>query len=344
MMGSTLELLLLFLVVIAQAAPPSITSTKNNFNWEKIKHIVAFGDSYTFVQGTRGHPKYSFIGNYDNNFSFTGDELLSNQIVQNFTGTSAGGPNWIEYISKCGLQSGLTLPSACRVQLWDFAFAGADISEKFTPLHHSYTVPMVNQTQQYLTWAEPVLKTQMDKSKALVAIWIGINDISDSKLYDVNLPELYDSMIEFMFESSVKPLYKAGYHNYLFINLPPIHRSPSYVNKAQPSLNATMIEWWNSRLSKYSSQFFRDHKSATTLVYDSFSFLNNVLDNPSNYEITNTSSFCPGYNNETVLKDPGVFGCTPLDSYFWYNSGHLSSHVHKLMAKDLVGYLKAESK
>ncbi|KAH7146145.1 putative lysophospholipase A [Dactylonectria macrodidyma] len=344
MTGTILRFLLLSLVGAAQAVPTSFAASRHTFDWNKIRHIIAFGDSYTFVQGTRGRPKYSFIGDYDNNFSFTADDLLSDEIVQNFTGTSAGGPNWIEYISNCGLQSGLTLPSTCRVQLWDFAFAGADISEKFTPLHHSYTVPMVNQTQQYLTWAEPVLKTQVDKSRALVTIWIGINDISDSKLYDVDLPELYDAMIEFMFERSVKPLYKAGYHNYLFMNLPPIHRSPSYVNKVKPSLNATMVEWWNSRLSKHTSQFSRDYKSTKILLYDSFSFLNNVLDNPSDFQITNTTGFCSGYNNETVLTNPGAFGCAPLDSYFWYNSGHISSHVHKLVAKDLIRYLKAQSK
>ncbi|KPM43215.1 hypothetical protein AK830_g3312 [Neonectria ditissima] len=287
-----------------------------------VNHSIAFGDSYTFVQGTRGYPKYSFIGDYDNNFSFTAEELLSNQIVQNFTGTSADGPNWIEYATGCGLDNGLTLPSTCKMQLWDFAFAGADISEKFTPLHHSYTIPLVNQTQQFITWAEPVLRKQVDKSKALVAIWIGINDIADTGLYDVDLPELYDSMIGFMFENSVKPLYEAGYHNFLFINLPPTNRSPSNLNKVRPTPNATMIQWWNSRLSNHSSQFSKSHGS-TVLVYDSFSFLSNILDNPEDFQVANTTGFCPGYNNATVLTNPGAFGCSPIDTYFWFNSGHM---------------------
>ena len=36
----------------------------------------------------------------------------------------------MEYLTGCGLQPGLTDPRSCDRQLWDFAFAGADISEE----------------------------------------------------------------------------------------------------------------------------------------------------------------------------------------------------------------------
>lgn len=43
---------------------------------------IAFGDSYTYVQGTKGRQNSTFIGDYFN-FSFTEQELLDNKIVQN---------------------------------------------------------------------------------------------------------------------------------------------------------------------------------------------------------------------------------------------------------------------
>lgn len=43
---------------------------------------LAFGDSYTYVQGTYGLQNYSFIGDAFN-YSYTPSELLSNTIVQN---------------------------------------------------------------------------------------------------------------------------------------------------------------------------------------------------------------------------------------------------------------------
>jgi hypothetical protein len=43
---------------------------------------LAFGDSYTYVQGTYGHQNYSFIGDLQD-FSYTPEELMSNEIIQN---------------------------------------------------------------------------------------------------------------------------------------------------------------------------------------------------------------------------------------------------------------------
>lgn len=94
------------------------------------------------MQGTYGYPNSSFIGDLLN-LNYTPSQLLSDVIVQNQvthpeisllslehvadfvqTSTSAGGPNWVEYLTGCF--SGL--PSHCKKQLWDFAFGGADVS------------------------------------------------------------------------------------------------------------------------------------------------------------------------------------------------------------------------
>jgi hypothetical protein len=81
------------------AAP---SSTKQAFNWyeivqgsslqrlrliitfvldrDDIKYVYAFGDSYSFIQGTEGYANYSFIGDAFN-VSFTPEELLRDRIV-----------------------------------------------------------------------------------------------------------------------------------------------------------------------------------------------------------------------------------------------------------------------
>lgn len=136
--------------------------------------------------------------------------------MASYSGTSAGGPNWIEFLTNCGVEEGVYTPSTCgrqsyqlatqgsqvdelghgesssgggggttrKRELWDFAFAGANYAEQFLPLHHTYTTPMVNQTRQYLTYAHPVLSPRFhpNNKDVLVAIWIGINDINDIKL------------------------------------------------------------------------------------------------------------------------------------------------------------------
>ncbi len=42
--------------------------------------------------------------------------------------TANRGLNWVEQLTNCGVKPGLTNPQDCDIQLWDFAFGGADIS------------------------------------------------------------------------------------------------------------------------------------------------------------------------------------------------------------------------
>ncbi|KAI1360673.1 hypothetical protein F5Y08DRAFT_43777 [Xylaria arbuscula] len=289
-----------------------------NFNWNDTKYLVAFGDSYTYVQGTAGYPNYSFIGSYlPEQFGFSPDALLSNKIVQNFTGTAEGGPNWVEYLTGCGLVPGETSPEDCHVQLWDFAFAGADVSLGYLAQHHDFTVPVVNQTQQYLTWAEPVVGKKMDKAKALVAFWIGINDINDSSNFNnVSFSAFYDMLIDTMFTESVHPMYMAGYKNFLFINLPPLDRTAANVVSETPLPNKTMIGWWDDSLIKHSNTFAAKNKDAKAMVYDANRFLNRVLDNPAEFGILNTTSYCLDFADPDVQEHPDLHDCLAAGPIF----------------------------
>ncbi|KAI0148823.1 carbohydrate esterase family 16 protein [Xylariaceae sp. FL1272] len=319
--------------------------TKPYFNWDNTKYLLAFGDSYTYVQGTAGTTNFSFIGNYlPDEFSFTPETLLHDKIVQNFTGTAEGGPNWVEFLTGCGLEPGETSPRDCDIQLWDFAFGGADVSLEFLAQHHNTTIPLVNQTEQYLTWGEPVIGKKMDKTKALVAIWIGINDINDSsKFLNVTFPDFYDELISTVFEESVTPLFNAGYKSFLFMNLPPLDRTEANAASLIPLPSKQMIDWWDESLAHHSRAFAAQHPSVKTMVYDVNTFLNYVMDNPEEYNIADTTHYCPDYENIDVLYHPEAYDCLPLDEYFWYNSGHMTSHTHKIMTLDLKQFLKKQS-
>lgn len=294
------------------------------------RRSIAFGDSYTYVQGTGGYPKYSFIGSgLPDQFAFTPEQLLEDRIVQHYNSTAEGGPNWVEYLTGCGLgkSNDTTLPSDCDVQLWDFAFAGADVSDAYLPRHEDYVNPLVNQTQQYLTYAEPVLGPGMDKDAALVAIWIGINDIMDTV---DSVPEGDDDYQAFwanetsaVIEQAVQPLHDAGFAHFLLVNLPPMDRTSANQKLAKPRPNRDEVASWNSQLAAQAATWADAHSDATVLVYDANSFLNGVLNDPSTYNITNTANFCSAYDEPDVLENPGKYGCEPLNQYFWFNSGHL---------------------
>lgn len=197
-----------------------------------------------------------------------------------------------------------------------------------TPLHHPYTIPLINQTAQFLAYGDATLKerTCLKPHNTLVALWIGINDINDSAKYSVSsFQAFYASIIETLFSASVAPLIKAGYKNFLFLNLPPLDRTPSNLLRA-PAVrtpNATMVDWWNEILAEKTKRLDQE-EGVKAMLWDANAFLNGVLDDPGNYGVLNTTNYCAGYLQADVLADPGKYGCpVPVSEYFWFNSGHM---------------------
>lgn len=191
---------------------------------------------------------------------------------------------------------------------------------------------MVNQTAQYLQYGDATLRRHagLRPDHTLIASWIGINDMSDTYRYD-NLteygvsswPEFYKLLIDTEFEESIVPLFEAGYRHFLFLNLPPRDRGPNVVNTDEQAPQMLRIDQWNDVLAKAVKTFKKDYPAANPISFDVNSVLNQVLDNPLQYGIHNTTDYCLDSKNETVLTDPGAFGCLPLDQLFWYDSGHL---------------------
>ncbi|CAG8306829.1 unnamed protein product [Penicillium salamii] len=326
-------------LLAASVTASPLSKSKAGFDWSSTKALLAFGDSYTYVQGTQGHQNFSFIGDQFN-LAFSRETLFNNKIVQNQTATAEGGPNWVEYLTKCGIKEGLTSPQSCKKQLWDFAFAGADISTEFTPLHHNFTVSLVDQVNQFKQYGHPALKHTIKTQSTLVAIWIGINDINDSAKYAVDFPTFYKSITDALF-SSVEDLYDLGYKQYLFMNLPPLDRTPGNQAKISPSPNATQVGWYNGALAEHATAFSEKHKDAKVMVFDAHTRLGAMLDEPGKYGIVNTTNFCAGYDQPDIAVNYENYGCpTPLDEYFWFNSGHMTSHVHKILARQVERWLQ----
>ncbi|RDW81888.1 hypothetical protein BP6252_03000 [Coleophoma cylindrospora] len=335
-----LSCLVVLLPVLVCAFPKN--SSKPAFDFHKTDFLLAFGDSYTYVQGTDGRQNYSFIGDLFN-YSYTPAQLLSDEIVQNQIGTSAGGPNWVEYLTSCF--SGL--PSKCRFQLWDFAFAGSDVSTSFTALHHNYTVSFENQVKQWASYAEPYIPVKL--SNALVAIWIGINDIGDTAKYvypiynATGFPSLYNEIIGAEFKA-IESIYDAGYKNYLFMNLPPLERTPLNVRPGvSPLPNSTMTKTYNDLISAHAATFEATHPGTKAMVFDTYTFLSGILDDPAPWGITNTTGYCAHYDAPDIATNYAAYGCLPIPEYFWYNTGHITYKVHGFVAEAVREFLEAES-
>ena len=181
-----------------------------------------------------------------------------------------------------------------------------------------------------------MLEKFIDKSKTSVAVWIGINDINDSAELELDFPSFYDALIARMAEA-VEKVYELGYGNFLFVNLPPLDRTPGNVVRVDSGQDArpnkTMVEWWNEALERQAVAFEHGHKGASVKLFDANALLNGVMDEPESCGIRNVTGYCgylrrdthsicclltsagPAYNQPYINEDPASYGCLPLDEY-----------------------------
>ncbi|KAA1469878.1 hypothetical protein DENSPDRAFT_835557 [Dentipellis sp. KUC8613] len=291
--------------------------TSKGFDWNDVKYVYAFGDSYSFVQGTAGLANFSFIGDaFD--FSFSQTELLKNEIIPK--NTSSDGSNWLEFLTGCFEGR----PSDCHPhQLWDFSFAGADIDKSLLPLHHNFTVDLVGQVQQWAQYASSVLP-RTPASATLTAWWIGINDTGD--VLGHNITDFAAFWREEMasYFGAVELAYAHGLRGaYLFVNVPPEDRSPNNLGKSSAPAIAARIEEYNAALAAHVEDFAQSHPDMNVMTFDAHTWFNDILDNAQSYGFHNTTGFCE-------CRDP---------SYFWYNVGHPTEHVHRLLAQAIEAQL-----
>ncbi|KAK2016854.1 hypothetical protein LZ32DRAFT_524174 [Colletotrichum eremochloae] len=311
------------------------------FSWKSTEYVLTFGDSYTFIQGTEGRWAYSFIGSRLN-MSFTPEQLLGDRIVPGQNTSSAGGPNWVQELTGC--KEGR--PRDCDKQLWGFAYAGADISTTFVPLHWNHTISYEDQIYQWDTYGKPVIGA--DSTKTLVASWIGINDINDMANFELPFnglgtwQELYIAVVAEQF-AALEAVYIAGHRHFLFMNLPPLDKNPaSQVNPARlPSTQ--MIKTYNDVVNQTAMGFSEKHPDSTVLVFDAYSWLTQVLDEAASFGITNTTSFCPSYKAWDIDTNYAAYGCQPIGEYFWYDSGHITYTAHKALADKVEDFLLRKS-
>ncbi|KAI0730078.1 putative lysophospholipase [Fomitopsis betulina] len=294
---------------VLTASAHAVDAGNVGFDWRSIEYVYAFGDSYTFVQGTRGHANFSFIGDLLD-LSFTPYALLTDEII--YKNTSSDGANWIEYLTGCFAGN----PAVCPRKLWNFAFAGADIDGNILPLHHNFTVPLVDQVKQWATYATDVIPRPVKNT--LTAWWIGINDTGDtvSNASITDWTAFWNTEMTSYF-NAVQTAYDHGLQGaHLFINVPPEERAPGHVNNTNHDTIKAHIELYNSILEDYVTAFAERNPRASVLTFDAHSWFNEVLDNAAAYGFSNITGYC-------TCTDP---------SYFWYNTGHPTEHVHRLLA------------
>jgi phospholipase/lecithinase/hemolysin len=104
-----------------------------------------------------------------------------------------------------------------------------------------------------------------------------------------------------------------------------------------------MVHTYNRLISSAASDFSAHHPGSKAMVFDTYSFLSGILDDPAPYGIKNTTGYCLRYDAPDIATNYAAYGCLPIEEYFWYNTGHITYKVHEYLAAAVGKFLESES-
>ncbi|KAF8601027.1 hypothetical protein BDV93DRAFT_421829, partial [Ceratobasidium sp. AG-I] len=259
-------------------------------NWtgfKGLRYFFVFGDSYTTVGFNSQSPV----------------PTDANPLGVSYPGsTTAGGPNWVGYLTTQYNQS--------KFWSYDYAISGNTVSGVSTQINSDF-LPHAGTKPSYAPWTG---------SNSLFSTFIGINDIKQV-IYMLVISEMTSipSSLTALF-SLQETLYKSGARNFLFVNVPPFNRAPFSNNNAATGAQITS---WNVQLQSSIATFQTKHSDISAFYYDSWcvSLYTKLLNNPSAYGFTDT---------------------TVVGGSFWNDVIHPKSKVHQYMAQDLATFLQSQ--
>jgi len=256
---------------------------------------LSFGDSYSqtgfVINGTlpaRGNP-------------------LGNPPYPGYTAT--GGPNYVDFLT---VQYNKSL-----IFNYNFAYGGATIDASLVPPYESSVLSLTDQVNEYLgSIANKPASTPWTSSDTLFSVWIGINDIGNS--YYNNGGSAFNTKLINAYFALVQKLYNSGARNFLFINVPPIDRSPLMLaqSASAQAQEKSVIADFNSQLSAAISKFGASNSGVHTWLWDSNAAFTTVLNSPRTY----------GFVDATSYGNTGDF---------WGNNYHPSSAAHQIWAQEI---------
>ncbi|EJD02495.1 uncharacterized protein FOMMEDRAFT_141520 [Fomitiporia mediterranea MF3/22] len=213
-----------------------------------------------------------------------------------------GKPNWVGYLARdlCPSGSGDVHP----LLVFDYAKGGAIVPDVVLQVSDQF-VEKAGKKPSWAPWAA---------GNSLFSTWIGGNDCG--RKYRFDPAESIDRLFEIQ-----EKLYEAGARNFLFINLPPMKRSPlgSSQGKLQRSSKDPYYTW-NTILRSYAHGFADEHPDASVFVFSAWNLFSEILDDPVAH----------GFNTDDPSR---AFGG------IWNDTLHPTTRVHRLIAESVKDFL-----
>ncbi|KAK7685612.1 hypothetical protein QCA50_011479 [Cerrena zonata] len=266
-------------------------STEAHSYWHgfpKIQHLVIFGDSYSDV-GYLPKPHLRPSDKHPLGVPYPG-----------VTWAEDDAPNWVGYLLK-------EFTPGHEFLVYDYAIGGHRVDGVVHQIQNRF-IPDIGDKPDGARWSS---------DDTLFVTWIGINDLAftkDRKTVDDSLGKLFEQQAR---------LYELGARNFLFIDVPAVHRSPAVAERRSANV-LELLAYWNIRLRHFVTEFASTRSDVTTLIYSSFALFSRILDNPEEYGFKNT---------DPRLRGGGI----------WLDHIHPTTKMHHEIARDIAAFLHTYS-
>ncbi|KAJ7758241.1 hypothetical protein B0H16DRAFT_1720846 [Mycena metata] len=313
-----------------------------------VRYWFPFGDSYTTTGfDPSGHLALPTVGNPLGNPPFPG---FTGGGGENFVGfdTITYNKSTIltynyAYVCTKPLSENHRLAGAETGLLRTYAYGGATINGTLVAPYLPTVLSLIDQVHEFLAGAgtKPVT-SPWTSANSLFTVWIGINDLGNSfsepgdrsAFSDLLLEEYFTQVQELvrrlqafrvstsrLFSPSLKIVANSavGGKNFLFINVPPMERTPLMIagqNATGLALLKSVILTYNSKLATKVVSFKANNTGVKTWLWDAHTEFNTILDNPTQYGFVDAVSF--GNTGD-----------------FWGNNYHPSSPAHQIFAQQI---------
>lgn len=130
---------------------------------------------------------------------------------------------------------------------------------------------------------------------SLFLIWIGINDVGNSWRLG-NWDKFHKTLLDAYF-SLVDELLAAGARNFLFVDVPPIERSPMVLADGADSVEQVRLALasFNSQLFQRVTALGRRRKDVWAKLFSSSAVFTEVLNHATEYGFANSTAYCTAY-------------------------------------------------
>lgn len=304
----------------------------------RLQNLVTFGDSYT------DEGRLDYLVNNNGTMPPIG-ELLSES-----NRTAGGGRVWPRLIAE---KTGTTTIN--------YAVGGASCSDLITPREFDWIGVSFPSVMEYQI---PTFKADLEFEEELYgertadntayALWIGSNDLN-TFFYDSNVPGTTLSTYVDCVWNVFDEVYATGGRNFFLLNRVPLHKAPYYNPVEDGGAESTWM-WpdkadYNQTAYQYKMMEYSDllntafdygvpfhlqiedrWPGASITVFDVYSLMLDVIENPSNYaDYFEEPIDVTGFYNHCKIDNP--LDCepndTPLGNFLWWDETHPTERYRK---------------